>query len=1354
MTRRGFHFIAIGLVALLVAIGGYFIRPAKKTTTPLPTPQPVKEAPNPQLAVQVGHTGQILCVAFSPDGKFVASGDSLGLIILWDVAAGSEIREFVGHTGPVNALAFTSDGRYLVTGSGDQEAENERLARLDASVRIWDVLSGAELHRFTHHADPVTSVQFSRDNQKILTASLDGVAKIVEIKTGNVLQTLGSATLPVNVARFSPDGNFVVLARGANDEQSLSRNRGKFGVQVWEIATSKLSFELGAERNLIKSPVGYLSFSSDGHYLATSGKNPIISDSALEGIRLWDFEKRQLLKTWRADSEVNQRFYGPVSFSAAGTNRLIAGGFTSTIDADAFAAFQLNVEDGTSIRFRNSEELKAQAFESGITTALDVSADQKLVVVATNAQAGGGTNGEETGETLLRIFELENQTQVRELTGSKTRLSEIQLSPDGRILSTFRERSWPHPILNPAGGYIWDTKVGAQINLSSGGSRSSGELLLAVSSDGALAITQSGKRSTLWDVGTQNIIKTLPPAQGAWFSADHSRLLTWNALDASDTESSAADMSNTRISLWETRNGGRLWDYEFERGGGSMAYERDVGRTPIHFDCALSPDAKFVAINPGIVTLLDGRTGEAITDLAFTETNRDNGLLTFSPDSKYLLIGMPEELVAVNVNSGRQRWRFGLRVTSELNFASSYLVFSSDGKYVAVAGVVFPRDDSSTDKIKDVIKIIEVDSGKEYWELHDQSNDALAFSSDSRELVTVDFTGLKLYLWDVQSRTLIKTISGAVNDRILSVGFGKDSQIIMTGGVGGKVRLIDKKSDSELCTLVSFSDGTWVVVTKDGRFDTNNLEAIQGLHWVFPEEPMKLLPLEIFLRQYYEPQLFLKILQNKELPTIPPVGSLNRTQPKFAITKITDPDPEGHVYVTVSASSAVSAGQTDENGKLLESGIFDVRLFRDGQLVGYSTPVSASTDARDELVNWRNLNRIPLSEGRYEQTFLVQLPHRADLKEVEFSSYGFNSDRVKSETARAVLTLKNPLVSRQGRAYVISIGVNACETERWDLSFAANDARVVKNELTSALRATQYFENVVGVSLVSDYASIDDSLNELRVKHKVSPRTITEASATKQNLKQVFERLAGKPKTESVNVRDVDALGAVSPDDLLVIYFSGHGYTDTRGNFYLVPYDVGQVPYDVGQVSEQNFSDDVLGRFVSSNELSEWIKDIDAGEIVLLLDTCYAAAAVESGGFKPAPLGSRGLGQLAYDKGMRILVASQVKERALDSGDLKQGLLTYCLIQEGIKASQADYKPRNKVITLDEWLTFAVIRVPKVLDELTRGYVQTVRNNAKRVVVIGEFKSAASPTDTSQQASLFDFKRKKLPVNVAHVSAR
>jgi hypothetical protein len=114
---------------------------------------------------------------------------------------------------------------------------------------------------------------------------------------------------------------------------------------------------------------------------------------------------------------------------------------------------------------------------------------------------------------------------------------------------------------------------------------------------------------------------------------------------------------------------------------------------------------------------------------------------------------------------------------------------------------------------------------------------------------------------------------------------------------------------------------------------------------------------------------------------------------------------------------------------------------------------------------------------------------------------------------------------------------------------------------------------------------------------------------------------------------------------------------------------------------------------------------------VLILDTCTSQGAVESAGseFKPGPFGSRGLGQLAYDKAMLVLAASQTDESAVELGKLEHGLLTYTLL-EGLgvagKAPRPRVDPTSARLTLSSLLTYAAEEAPEVFRAAKEGRLE------------------------------------------------
>lgn len=358
----------------------------------------------------------------------------------------------------------------------------------------------------------------------------------------------------------------------------------------------------------------------------------------------------------------------------------------------------------------------------------------------------------------------------------------------------------------------------------------------------------------------------------------------------------------------------------------------------------------------------------------------------------------------------------------------------------------------------------------------------------------------------------------------------------------------------------------------------------------------------------------------------------------------------------------------------------DVRLLVDGKLAAYEDGAVA-LDAH----------------GNWTKTYTIPLPHNGE-KEVEISAYCFNQDRVKSETVRQ--TLKLDLQMRHGKAYVISVGVDHYKRRDLSLSYSAADAVDISTTLGKRLAG---YSEVIAIPLISNDASHD---------------------ATKAKFHAVLDALAGK-KADLSGIPSSEKLVKSTPEDLVIITWSGHGLTSKDGRFYLLPEDVAN--------DQDTFGKNFLASCVSGDDLSTWLRDVTAADMAFIVDACHSAAAVQSEDFKPGPLGNSGLGQLAYDKGIRVLAATQAENVALESGKLGNGLLTYALIRDGL----ADGKSH----TLKEWLASAVDDVPKLYEALENGTLKAAR--AGVVVPAGE---KTKDRDFRQHPALFDFNRKPSPV--------
>jgi hypothetical protein len=529
------------------------------------------------------------------------------------------------------------------------------------------------------------------------------------------------------------------------------------------------------------------------------------------------------------------------------------------------------------------------------------------------------------------------------------------------------------------------------------------------------------------------------------------------------------------------------------------------------------------------------------------------------------------------------------------------------------------------------------------------------------------------------------------------------------------------------------------------------LNKIEGLIWVLPDQPLIPKPLELYMRQYYEPGLLPRVLRcaeenncDAEFKPLPSIAEINRVQPRVEIKEIRARANEADlVDVVVEVES-----RTEEiAGKKLTSGVYDLRLFRDGQLVGTSAraadleeyiksaPALVEKDrAAKTLLNteedkaWRKANNLEsvVKFDKQRATFVfekVRLP-KDGRGGIEFSAYAFNDDRVKSETSRKTFEIKSPTV-RAGNTYLVSIGVNTSENPAYNLNYAAVDARktqeILGERLKAKLKGTA--SKLIQINLVSD---------------------TNEKTATKPIIKSLFNRLAGKTETADFPITIdgqkffADKLPAIQPEDTLIITYSGHGYADANGIFYLLPYDIG--------ANTEKLTTEVLPRLISSDELSLWMRDVTAREMLMIVDACHSSAAVQGDNFKPGPMASCGLGQLAYDKGMKILSATQANNVALElGGSLKQGLLSYALLQDGIFSKFAD-TDTNKQLFYREWLKYGEKRVPALYEGIKNGTIKSVTIDGKLPTETQRseiFYVDKNRKQTLQEPKLFDFNEKR-----------
>ena len=351
-------------------------------------------------------------VAFSPDGRLLASGGPDRRVNLWDVARRRRLGTLTGHSGEVHGVAFSPDGRTLASGD------------TGGTVILWDVADRRRLATLTGHTDWVQAVAFSPDGRTLASRSADGSVFLWDPRGPPSL--IGDSD-DVQAVAFSPDGH--TLASGARDRRII----------LWDVARRRRLGTLTSNTGL--GGVPSLAFSPDGRTLASGG-----GDGTLI---MWDVARRRKLATLTAHNGGGLRGVESVAFSPDGRTFASASQDGSVILWDADRRARVRILQGpnsqtngvTSLAFSPDGRTLAAGDGDGAVILWDVESRRRLGSLSAHSRVGGvafspdGHTLASAGYKRVVLWDVDARRRLGTLTGHTDSVNAVAFSPDGRTLA-------------------------------------------------------------------------------------------------------------------------------------------------------------------------------------------------------------------------------------------------------------------------------------------------------------------------------------------------------------------------------------------------------------------------------------------------------------------------------------------------------------------------------------------------------------------------------------------------------------------------------------------------------------------------------------------------------------------------------------------------------------------------------------------------------------------------------------------------------------------------------------------------------------------------------------------------------
>jgi len=632
---------------LLGAMLVFTAEPDAPPAAPAESIEATENSTGPVLVVENGHTKPVVCAAFSADNRLVVTGSDDRSARIWEVESGELLQTLDGHDDTVVCAAFSPDGRRLLT------------AGYGKAVRLWDLTTGQTLQEFKEPR-VVRWLGFSPHGQTFLTATDGRNARLWDAATSKQICRL-AVPADVHAAIFSPDGQSVITATA----DAMFR--------LWDVKTGQQRREWFGQFKHCRS----LAFSSDGRRLLCGSAEPVArlwdTDSGAE-VRRWTWGKHSITHVGLSPDErtVYLADTDELAFGDAGTGQIVRHAKLLPHATDSlkrllgpqsgFMMYQTKAGPGTAF----SADGRWAVMWAWEKSAVLVDLDQGKVARRLDGAVRGGEkmyfapDGRHLWSNSGLVWDL-----AAGCAGPR-----LPVSKKGRILAFVGDGR--QIVIRGLQGVLrlWDIETNSLIRQFSG--QKSIVLDCQVSPDGRwLATGSDDKKARLWDMKTGRLVKTCEHRRPVWcvhFSPDSRHLLTGcddktARLWCLDGEIAEVRQFKHTDSVWcvgfsadgryALTTGGKtatLWDLETGREHRTFSGKGTTIRS-----AELSADGILLVTGDerGAVRLWDVSTGQMVQRLLGHRARI--GSVCFSPDGRWIVSASYDNTARLwNVAAGQE----------------------------------------------------------------------------------------------------------------------------------------------------------------------------------------------------------------------------------------------------------------------------------------------------------------------------------------------------------------------------------------------------------------------------------------------------------------------------------------------------------------------------------------------------------------------------------------------------------------------------------------------------------------------------------------------------------------------------